>query len=178
METMLAVRPEFVRPRDLPVVCSDANLLEAVNLWLVGERDDVILAKLGCADDPRYAPLSKWTNLGGWHYLADVLREEVLKVARGRMQRIMNRCFSGIEERIEHGDPQYNEAGVVVGYRGMRGKDLGNLAALFWDRLRESEKVAEEGLSAGERMAVKEIFAGLREMAKAKQGKLIEHVAS
>ena len=177
MATALAVRPEFIRPNDLPVTCSDARLLEAIQMWLLGQEEAVILETLGVADDSRYKPLNKRSVLPGWHYLADTLRGEVIRAARGRMNRVLNRCFGLIENRLEQGDPIYGPDGLtVMGYRAVKVKDLGNIAAQFYDRLNDEAKEKEGAISQEERMTLRQLHGALKAYTQEKKARAREKV--
>jgi hypothetical protein len=132
----------FSRPQDLPATCSDSKLMDAVHMYLMGYPKREIAETLGITLNNwwRVHLEDLWLKKKGWHFLEECLREEVRKAAHASMVRITHRCFDLIDQRLERGDPIYSLEGEIIGYRAVKVKDLGNLAAQMSAMGIESEK--------------------------------------
>lgn len=156
--------PEFQRPVDLPFTCSDDDLLEAVQTYLCGGTMPDIARLLGV--EP--AAAKNWTSAAGWKFIEECVRDDVRKIAHSNLTRIVHRCFGLIDDRLEKGDPIYDLEGEVVGYRAVKVKDLGAIAATLYDKIHELED-RTSGRHEEEQMALRDLAQSLREFAKVKQ---------
>ena len=155
--------PEFKRPADLPFTCSDDNLLEAVRSYLAGERPVVVCKLLGI----KVVHLQHWVSARGWKFLEGCVREEVNMVAHSTVTRLMHRCFGLIDERLEKGDPIYDMEGAVIGYRAVKVKDLGAIAATLYEKMRDIED-RTSGVKHEENLTLRELADSLRNYVQAK----------
>jgi len=156
--------PEFVRPADLPCICSDAELLDAVQTWLCGGTKGEVAKLLHI----RPQTLSDWTSATGWKFLEECVRDDVRKVAHSNLTRIVHRCFGLIDDRLEKGDPIYSLDGEVVGYRAVKVKDLGQIAATLYDKIHELED-RTSGANEEEQLTLRELAESLKNWAQVKR---------
>jgi len=121
----------FERPRDLPFTCSDAALLEAVELWLCGADATEVAKILGI----KHIHLKNWLTSKGWKYLEECVRDEVRKVASSQIARLVNRCLRQLDDRLDRGDPIMSLDGEILGYKPVSAKNLGAIATQLYDRM-------------------------------------------
>jgi hypothetical protein len=135
--TALACKPKFERPVDLPFRCSDEELVEAVQAWLMGAKEEVVAGILRVP----VRSLRGWGGGESWQYLMGCLSDPVRKLVHGQMTRLTNKALARIEERLDKGEPYYDEeTGEVKFYREIRTKDLAALTATLVDKQIDIEK--------------------------------------
>lgn len=132
--TTLAARA-FRRPPDLPSEPTDIALLRAVQMYLCGEPHHLVARLLGI----RPSDLPEIASRTGWRFLEDCVRDDVRQVALSNLTRLTHKCFRMLDERLDKGDPIYDQNGDVTGYRAIKGKDLGNLVVQLMDKAQEIE---------------------------------------
>lgn len=119
----IEVAPTFVRPTDLPHTCSDEHLIFAVQEWIIGASDDEVCKHLHV----RKQELKDWVRSRGWQTVAEMVREDVRRVAHSHLTRQFNSISAQIMERLNKGDPIVNENGKITGYRPIRARELSSM---------------------------------------------------
>jgi uncharacterized protein YjcR len=155
---------EFTRPPDLPFTCSDADLLEAVQLWLIGARANEVAAKLGVQGQA----VKHWTTAKGWKYLEECLRGEVRKVAHGQVTRLAAQALGKLETAIEMGDPVIGVDGEVKGHKPVKARDMAQIASILIERQTDMEERLGLKRNEDNLIDMRELAEGLRRYAKAK----------
>ena len=130
--TLLPARA-FRRPDDLPAAPTDIALLRAVQMYLCGEPTHLIARVLGIIP----AELPELTTRKGWRFIEDCVREDVRQIALSNLTRLTHRCFKLLDERLDKGDPVYDQAGDITGYRAIKAKDLSNMVVQLMDQAHE-----------------------------------------
>lgn len=159
------VDASFRRPADLPCTCSDADLLEAVRGWLLNAPSEQVAHQL------RIKPslLPQWVNSHGWQQLVLLLREDIRAISYGAYGRLGLKAFQALEDRIDHGDPIVDGDGVIVARRPIKGKDLAEIIS----RLGAQQELIEKKLGISrdddDNISLKELAAGLKRFAQAKE---------
>src|SRR6266576_248313 len=101
----LSVKPKFERPAGLPFRCSDDELVEAVQAWLMGVDEDEIA---GLLKVPKRS-FRVWVSGESWQYLVGCLSDPVRRLVHGQMTRLTNKALKKVEERLDKGEPVYDD---------------------------------------------------------------------
>jgi hypothetical protein len=72
------------------------------------------------------------------------VREDVRSIAFSNLTRLTHRCFKLLDERLDKGDPVYDQNGDVVGYRAIKAKDLSTMITQLLDQSGEIAKRTEK----------------------------------
>jgi hypothetical protein len=155
---------EFVRPPDLPFTCSDADLLEAVQLWLLGAKNAEVAAKLNVPG----TSVKAWVTSAGWKYLEECLRGEVRKVAHAQVTRLTAQALGKLETAIEMGDPVIGVDGEVKGHKPVKARDMAQIASTLLERQLEMEERLGLKRNEDNLIDMRELAEGLKRYAKAK----------
>ena len=158
------VEAAFIRPPDLPFTCSDADLVEAVQLWLLGAKNAEVAHKLGI---PSVA-VKHWATSSGWKYLEECVRGEVRRVAHGQITRLAAQALGKLETAIELGDPVIGVDGEVLGHKPVKAKDMAAIASTLIEKQLEIE--SRLGLAHNDENVIdlRELAEGLKRYARAK----------
>jgi hypothetical protein len=155
---------EFVRPPDLPFTCSDADLLEAVQLWLLGAKNAEVAQKLGLPT----RTIKDWVTSQGWKYLEECVRSEVRRVAHGQISRLASKALDKLETAIELGDPVIGVDGEVRGHKPVKARDMAAIASTLLERQLEIEERLGLKRNEDNLIDMRELAEGLKRYAKAK----------
>lgn len=154
---------DFIRPRELvELPCTDHSLLRAVQAWLQGIPAWEVVRYLGIKEEQ----LKGYLATPGWRFVEECVRDNVRQVALSSLTRLTHRCFGMIDERLDKGDPIYDQAGEVIGYRAIKAKDLATMVQQFGKQAMEIE---ERTNRAGVRQSME-----LIELAKSLQNYALE----
>ena len=135
-------------------------------MWMCGMSEGIVARQLNI--DPRCL----WFALVSpeWALIVDTLRDSILKHTGNRMQRLSQRCFDLLEERLEGGDPVYDLEHNIVGYRAIRARDLSNMMAQLVDRQNTLDRTGRNNQDKGERpLTLKDLATLLEEKTKLKR---------
>ena len=130
----------FRRPQDLPQNITDVALLRAVQMYLCGESVHLVARLLGV----NHKEVPELTTRQGWRFIEDCVRDDVRQIALSNLTRLTHRCFKLIDERLDKGDPVYDQNGDVIGYRAIKAKDLSNMVVQLMDKAHEIDGLTKK----------------------------------
>jgi hypothetical protein len=109
-------------------------------MYLCGEQHHLVARVLGIL--PRDLP--EMVTRTGWRFLEDCVRDDVRSIAFSNLTRLTHKCFRMLDERLDKGDPVYDQVGDVVGYRAIKAKDLSTMITQLMDQSSEIAKRTEK----------------------------------
>ena len=158
----IQVNAGFVRPSDLPHTCSDEHLVFAVQEWLTGGSVEDVSKHLRVPKQQ----VSDWVRSRGWQAVADMVREDVRRVAHSHLTRITNKASTLLMERLNKGDPIVNENGKITGYRPVRARDLAFIQTQVLEQVELIEKRLGLNPDEADQMSLKKLNATLQRYAR------------
>ena len=134
----------WTRPRGLPATCTDEELFEAVELWLLGEKPTILAELLHVKPDQ----LRQWIASKSWQALAKSFALGVQASISSSLTRLKAQALVELADRVNGGDyivrldgtPVLNETTGVPVRRPMRGRDLLEVFAKVSDCQLQLEK--------------------------------------
>lgn len=156
----------FERPNDLAACrCDDEQLLEAVQWWLLGEPHANVAKLVGVSENEFYRVMRS----RGWRKLAGILRDALAAAAHTQITRLVSKALGELEERLEEGDPLYNDKGVLVGYSPVAARNLAAIVGVLVDRQHAIEKRAQAAVSPDEDLKLGDLLRALKAFANTKE---------
>jgi len=117
-------------------IASRELMVEAVQMWLMGCREESVCAVLGC----ELGRWKEWQGKEGFRYLVGVLTDPVRGFLHGQFTRLTMLAMERVEQMLTEGVPVYDMKGEKRGMRPVSPKEVAALSVMLVDKQGEIEK--------------------------------------